>query len=63
VQFVPNSNGKGLVAIGFTGINYSSDMGENWTELSKESFYTFRFKNDSIAYAAGKNRVAKLTFK
>lgn len=63
VQFVPNSNGKGLVATGFTGISYSSDMGENWTELSKESFYTLRFKNDSIAYAAGKNRVAKLTFK
>ncbi len=63
VQFVPNSNGKGLVAIGFTGISYSSDMGENWTELSKESFYTLRFKNDSIAYAAGKNGIAKLTFK
>ena len=63
VQFVPNSQGKGVVAVGFTGISYSSNMGETWSELSKESFYTIRFKNDTIAFAAGKNRIAKLTFK
>jgi photosystem II stability/assembly factor-like uncharacterized protein len=62
VQFVPNSLGKGIVAVGFTGISYSSDMGESWTKLSDESFYTLRFENDGIAYAAGKNRIAKLTF-
>jgi len=63
VQFVPNSEGKGLVAIGFTGISYSGDGGENWKELSEESFFTLRFLNDSIAYAAGRNRIAKLVFK
>ena len=63
VQFVPNTGGNGIVALGFTGISYSSNMGESWTKLSDESFYTFRFLNDSIAYAAGKNRIAKLTFK
>lgn len=62
VQFVPNSEGKGLVAIGFTGISYSADGGENWKELSTESFFTLRFLNDSIAYAAGRNRIAKLIF-
>jgi hypothetical protein len=60
---VPNSDGKGLIAIGFTGISYSKDMGSTWSELSKEAFYTLRFKNDSVAYAAGKNRIAKLSFK
>ncbi len=63
VQFVPNSDGKGIVALGFTGISYSSDTGATWKQLSEESFYTLRFLNDSIAYAAGKNRIAKLTFK
>lgn len=62
IQFVPNSDGKGLVAAGFSGISYSSDMGSTWKELSDASFYTLRFKNDSIAYAAGKNRIAKLSF-
>ena len=63
IQFVPNTNGNGVVALGFTGVSYSSNMGDNWSKLSDESFYTLRFMNDSIAYAAGKNRIAKLTFK
>ncbi|MDB4292148.1 oxidoreductase [Maribacter sp.] len=63
VQFVPNSDGHGIVALGFEGIDYSKNMGESWEHLSDESFYTLRFLNDSIAYAAGKNRIAKLTFK
>ena len=63
VQFVPNSEGKEIVALGFTGISYSSDQGNSWKQLSDESFYTIRFLNDSIAYAAGKNRIAKLVFK
>jgi len=63
VQFVPNSNGQGIVALGFEGIDYSNDMGESWLHLSDESFYTFRFLNDTIAYAAGKNRISKLSFR
>lgn len=43
VQFVPNSNGKEIVAVGPTGISYSHDLGKTWSELSKESFYTLRW--------------------
>ncbi|WP_411031961.1 WD40/YVTN/BNR-like repeat-containing protein [Spongiimicrobium sp. 3-5] len=63
VQFVPNSGGEDLIALGFTGISYSKDKGKTWTSLSEESFYTLRFLNDSVAYAAGKNKISKLTFK
>lgn len=63
VRFVPDSNGKELVAVGFTGISYSSDGGGSWQPMSDESFYTLRFLNDSIAFAAGKNRIARLVFK
>lgn len=63
VQFVPNSAGKNLVAVGFTGISCSNDGGASWTDLSDESFYTIRFLNDSIAYAAGKNKIARLVFR
>ncbi|MGJ8659138.1 MAG: WD40/YVTN/BNR-like repeat-containing protein [Cellulophaga fucicola] len=62
VQFVPGRKGKELVAVGFTGISYSKDKGQTWKELSNESFYTIRFVNDTIAYAAGKDRIAKLVF-
>ncbi|RAJ16887.1 WD40/YVTN/BNR-like repeat-containing protein [Olleya aquimaris] len=63
VQYVPNSNAQQLVAIGFKGIDYSSDAGNTWKHLSDEGFYTLRFLNDSVAYAAGNGRISKLTFK
>ncbi|PNQ72455.1 oxidoreductase [Hanstruepera neustonica] len=63
VQYIPNGNGKELVAIGFKGIDYSHDSGNTWKHLSDEGFYTIRFLNDSVAYAAGAGRIAKLTFR
>jgi len=63
VQYIPNSEAKELVAVGFKGIDYSNDAGASWTHLSDEGFYTIRFLNDSTAYAAGNGRVSKLTFR
>jgi photosystem II stability/assembly factor-like uncharacterized protein len=63
VGFVPNSEARHLVAVGFSGISYSKDQGHSWEQLSEEGFYTLRFLNDSTAYAAGKGRIAKLSFK
>lgn len=62
-QYIPNSDGKELVAVGFKGIDYSNDAGDSWKHLSDEGFYTIRFLNDSVAYAAGKGRISKLTFR
>lgn len=63
IRYIPNSGGKEMVAVGFTGISISNDAGNTWKEVSKESFYTIRFINDSLAIAAGKNRMAKIWFK
>ncbi|MBR9854457.1 MAG: oxidoreductase [Algicola sp.] len=63
VQFVPNSDGESLVAVGFTGISYSSDGGASWQQLSEDPFFTIRFLNDSTAFAAGNKRISKLVFK
>jgi len=63
VQYVPNGEGKELVTIGFNGIDFSNDSGMSWKHLSDEGFYTIRFLNDSVAYAAGKGRISKLTFR
>ena len=62
VQYVPNGNAKKLVAVGFNGIDYSADAGNSWQHLSDEGFYTIRFLNDSVAFAGGNGRVAKLEF-
>jgi photosystem II stability/assembly factor-like uncharacterized protein len=63
VQYIPNSGGDDLIAVGFTGIDFSNDGGTSWKQMSEEGFYTIRFVNDSIAYAAGRNRIAKLIFR
>ncbi len=63
VRYVPGKNGDELIAVGFTGLSYSKDAGKSWKKLSEEGFYTIRFLNDSIAYAAGNNRISKLKFK
>ena len=62
VQYIPNSNAKGLVAVGVGGIDVSNNAGESWNHLSDDGFYTLRFLNDSIAYAAGKGKLSKITF-
>lgn len=63
VRYVPNSKAQEIIATGITGIHYSKDAGETWEKLSDEGFYTLRFVNDTVAYAAGKNRVARLYFR
>ena len=63
IRYVPGSNAKGLIATGFSGIHYSADKGESWHQLTDEDFYTLRFANDTLAYAAGKGRIARLRFR
>ncbi|NER12016.1 oxidoreductase [Leptobacterium flavescens] len=63
VQYIPGSQANEMVAVGFTGISFSNDSGNSWKKLSDEGFYTIKFLNDSTAYAAGRNRIARLRFK
>lgn len=63
VQYLPGSRANELVAVGFKGISFSNDSGEDWKQLSDEPFYTLKFTSDSTAFAAGNGRIAKLTFK
>lgn len=63
VQYVPDRGGRDLVAVGFTGIAYSSDYGASWAQLSPEGFYSLRFIDDSTAVASGKGRLARLRFR
>lgn len=63
VQFVPNSDGLEIFAVGMPGISYSSDQGKNWTNLSNEGFYTIRIPSKgNMAWLAGKNKIGKLSW-
>ena len=63
VQFVPNSGGKQLVTLGYSGLNYSSDNGTTWKQLLKDKdLHTIRFIDNTTAIAAGKNKIVKVLF-
>ena len=63
VRFVPGSKGQSIVAVGSPGISISSDGGDSWLDISDEGFYAVEFVNDSIAFASGRNKIAKLKFR
>lgn len=64
VQYVPKSNGKGIVTVGASGIYYSADGGVNWVQFSKDpGLYTIRFVDETTAIAAGRNKMIRVRFK
>ncbi|HEX8561477.1 MAG TPA: oxidoreductase [Flavobacterium sp.] len=64
VQFVPGGKGKELVTVGYGGLFYSADSGATWTLLYHDNdLYTIRFASRETAYAAGRNKILRLTFK
>ena len=64
VQYVPNSNGKSIVSVGFSGVYYSSNGGETWKQLSSDAtLNTIRFINETTAVAAGQNKMIRISFK
>lgn len=62
IKFIPNSDGKGIVAVGTPGISYSGDGGNSWEKISTEGFFALEFVNDSIAFVSGVNNISKLKF-
>jgi len=64
VQFVPKSEGNGLVTVGPSGVWYSYDRGATWKKIHDEkSFHTIRFIDDKSAIAAGQNSIVRLDFR
>lgn len=60
VQYVPDTNGKELFAVGTTGVSYSNDGGNSWKKVSNEGYYTIRFVNKNFAWLAGHNKIGKM---
>ncbi len=61
VQYVPDTNGKELFAVGTTGISFSNDRGNSWRKVSDSAYYTIRFVNKNLAWLAGDQKIGKMT--
>lgn len=62
VRYVPNTNGRDIVAVSTQGIFKSSDSGEHWKIISDQSYYTIRFIQKNSAWLAGHKKISKITF-
>ncbi|TXD49318.1 WD40/YVTN/BNR-like repeat-containing protein [Polaribacter sp. IC073] len=60
VQYVPNTFGKEVFAVGKTGVSFSNDGGLTWTEVSKESYYAIQFIDENTAWLSGHQKIGKL---
>ncbi|CAL2075433.1 conserved protein of unknown function [Tenacibaculum sp. 190524A02b] len=63
VQYVPNTHGKEVIAVGKTGIAFSNDGGTSWKKISDDSFYTIQFVNKNVAWLAGHEKIGRLLLK
>ncbi len=63
VQYVPNTNGKEVFAVGKTGISFSNDGGHTWDEVSNDSYYAIQFVDSNSAWLSGHQKIGKLTLK
>ena len=60
VQYVPNTQGKEIFAVGITGISYSNDSGKSWKEVSKDKYYAIEFVDRNTAWLSGNKKIGKL---
>ena len=63
VQYVPNTNGKEIFAVGKTGVSFSNDGGFSWKKISNESYYAIQFLDKNTAWLSGNNKIGKLILK
>jgi len=60
VQYVPNTSGKEVFAVGKTGISFSNNGGITWKEVSKEPYYAIQFVDKNTAWLSGNQKIGKL---
>jgi photosystem II stability/assembly factor-like uncharacterized protein len=60
VQYVPDTAGKEVFAVGKTGVSFSNDGGITWIEVSKEGYYAIQFINKNTAWLSGNKKIGKL---
>lgn len=60
VQYIPNTEGKKLIAVSTEGIFYSKNKGKLWSKISNKSYYSIQFLNKNTAWLSENNKIAKM---
>lgn len=60
VQYIPETEGKEVIAVSTNGIFYSNDSGKHWDKVSDEAFYSIRMATKNTAWLSGDGIIAKM---
>ena len=59
IVFIPETEGKEILAVGPQGIWWSGTQGNSWKKLSDKGFYTVKMINNKEGFLAGRSKVSK----
>lgn len=62
VQYIPNTNGKELIAVGVMGVSFSNDAGKTWKKVSDASYFTIQFIDKNTAWLGGHQKMGLMRF-
>ena len=62
VQYVPNTDGQEIFAVGKMGISFSNDAGMSWKKISSTDYYTIQFVDKNTAWLGGHGKVGLMLF-
>lgn len=60
VQYIPESNGKQIIAVSTNGVYMSYNAGMHWNKIEDEGFYTVRVVDAKNFWLAGADKIKKL---
>ncbi len=63
IQYIPNTDGKELIAVGITGISFSNDGGNSWKIIAKDQYHSIQFLSKNTAWLSGAQKIGKLSIK
>lgn len=61
IIFIPETEGKEILAVGSQGIWWSGTQGDSWKQLTDQGFYTVKMINSKEGVLAGRFNVSKFT--
>lgn len=63
VKYVPQGQGKEIMAVSTEGIFYSKDQAKNWYKISDKGYYSLQFVDKQTAWLSTNEKITKIKLK
>jgi photosystem II stability/assembly factor-like uncharacterized protein len=62
IQYVPDTNGQEIFAVGKMGISFSNNAGLSWKKISNADYFTIQFVDKHTAWLGGYQKIGLMHF-